>query len=95
MRTPKQISSHINKLKSLYVNTSKDTDRPTAQTALPIPPSFLVVNHAIYGGLSTHLKSRLCFDFVGDIDALQQFCTSPSPTILCYLREKRLEFMER
>ena len=74
MRTLKQISSHINKSKSLYV---------------------LAVNHAIYGGLSTHLKSRLCFDFVGDNDALQQLCTSPSPTILCCLREKRLEFMER
>lgn len=73
MRTPKQISSHINKLKSLYVNTSKDRDRPTVQTTQPLPPNFLAmmqVNRAIYGELSTHLKSKFCFDFVGDIDAI-------------------------
>ena len=98
MRTPKQISSHINKLKTLYVNTSKDRDRPTVQTTQPLPPNFLammLVDRAIYSELSTHLKSKLCFDFVGDIDALQQFCTSLSPTMLCCLREIRLELMER
>ena len=76
MRTPKQISSRINKLKSLYVNTSKDRDRPTVQTTQPLPPNLLammLVNRAIYGELSTHLKSKFCFDFVGDIDAIQQF----------------------